>query len=160
MPVAFNSFQGILDVGDISRRIDLQFLTPTVFRSGGKRNNVFPEPDLVFGSYWNKWQTLSPVKLDGDLNSHFDKINITRYRLETGIWDFGSYQEVGYSGACRFEIDRNLSDDKVAFINALADFAQFCGTGAKPTMGIGQTRRVDNAGSVSGGTRSHHQEER
>jgi CRISPR-associated endoribonuclease Cas6 len=141
MPVLFTSFQGILDAADNSRQIDLEFNTPTVFRSGGKRNNIFPEPSMVFGSYRNKWQALSPVKLDADLNACFDKINITRYRLESKIWDFGSYQEVGFAGSCRFEIDKSVNDDKVININALADFAQFCGTGAKTTMGMGQTGR-------------------
>ncbi len=142
MPVSFESFQGILDGADTSREINLEFITPTVFRSGGRRNNIFPEPTLVFGSYLNKWQALSSVRLDGELNSHFDKINITRYRLESKIWDFGSYQEVGFTGSCRFEIDKNVPDDKVVFMNALANFAQYCGTGAKTTMGMGQTLRI------------------
>jgi CRISPR-associated endoribonuclease Cas6 len=141
IPVLFESFQGILDAADNSPQIALEFITPTVFRSGGKRNNIFPEPTMVFGSYWNKWQALSPVKLEDDLNSYFDKINITRYRLESKIWDFGSYQEVGFAGVSRFEIDKNVPEEKIVFINALADFAQFCGTGAKTTMGMGQTRR-------------------
>jgi len=158
--VAFQSYQGILDDTDSLRQIDMEFLTPTVFRSGGRRNNVFPEPALVFGSYWNRWQALSPVKMDEDLKSNFEKISVTRYRLETGIWDFGSYQEVGYSGTCRFEIDPNVPDDKIACINALSDFAQFCGTGAKTTMGMGQTRRANYASAISGGTRSYHKEER
>ncbi|MFC1968566.1 CRISPR-associated endoribonuclease Cas6 [Chloroflexota bacterium] len=159
-PAAFQSYQGILDDADTSGQIDMEFLTPTVFRSGGRRNNIFPEPALVFGSYWNKWQTLSSVKMDDNLSSYFEKITVTRYRLQTGIWNFGSYQEVGYAGSCRFEIDPSVTDDKVVYINALADFALFCGTGAKTTMGMGQTWRVDHAGSVSGGTRSHPQEER
>ena len=141
-PICFESFQGLLNAADNSRQIDLEFITPTVFRSGGKRNNIFPEPILVLGSYWNKWQALSSVRLNDDLNYYFDKVNITRYRLESKIWDFGSYQEVGFSGVCRFEIDKNVNDDKLAMINALADFAQFCGTGAKTTMGMGQTHRV------------------
>jgi CRISPR-associated endoribonuclease Cas6 len=69
-------------------------------------------------------------------------MDITRYRLESKIWDFGSYQEVGFTGVCRFEIEKNVSNDKVVILNALADFAQFCGTGAKTTMGMGQTRRI------------------
>jgi CRISPR-associated endoribonuclease Cas6 len=140
--VIFQGYQGILDDARKSRQIDMEFLTPTVFRSGGRRNNVFPESSLVFGSYWNKWQALSSVKIDDNLNSYFEKIRVTRYRLETGIWDFGSYQEVGYSGTCRFEMSVDVPDNTVGFINALADFAQFCGTGAKTTMGMGQTRRI------------------
>ncbi len=155
LSVSFFSYQGILREANATRQIDMEFVTPTVFRSGGKRNNIFPEPALVFGSYWNKWQALSPVKMNDDLNSYFENINVTRYQLESGIWDFGSYQEVGYSGACRFEIDRNLPDDKAVLINALASFAQFCGTGAKTTMGMGQTRRILNASSLSRGAGLH-----
>ena len=143
IPISFESFQGILDMADNSRQIDFEFITPTVFRSGGKRNNIFPEPTMVFGSYWNKWQALSSVSLDNNLNSYFDKISITRYRLESKIWDFGSYQEVGFTGVCRFEIDKSVNDDKVVLINALGDFAQYCGTGAKTTMGMGQTLRSE-----------------
>ena len=142
MHVSFTSFQGLLGAADTSRQIDLEFITPTVFRSGGKRNNIFPEPTLVFGSYLNKWQALSSVRMEGELNSHFDKINITRYRLESKIWDFGSYQEAGFAGICRFEIDKSVNEDKVVMLNALANFAQFSGTGAKTTMGMGQTRRI------------------
>jgi CRISPR-associated endoribonuclease Cas6 len=141
-PVAFLSYRSILENADTLRQIDLEFITPTVFRSGGKRNNVFPEPSLVFGSYWSKWQALSPEKMDDDVSTCFDKINVTRYCLETGIWDFGSYQEVGFNGTCRFEIDRAVPEAQVREINCLADFAYYCGTGAKTTMGMGQTKRT------------------
>lgn len=160
MQNAFGSYRGILDNAGAARQLDMEFMTPTVFRSGGKRNNVFPEPALVFRSYWNRWQALSPIRMDDNLNSFLDKINVTRYRLETVIWDFGSYQEVGFSGACRFEIDRAFPEDKVTCINALADFAQFCGTGAKTTMGMGQTRRISSARFVSGRTGGNYQKER
>jgi CRISPR-associated endoribonuclease Cas6 len=138
----FQSYNGILNNATASRRIDLKFLTPTVFRSGGRRNNIFPEPALVFGSYFNKWQALSPLKMPDNISGFFDKLSVTRYRLETVMWDFGSYQEVGYCGDCRFEIDSTVPGDIAMSLNALADFAPFCGTGAKTTMGMGQSRRI------------------
>lgn len=142
LTVSFMRYKEIVDRASALRQIDLEFITPTVFRSGGKRNNIFPEPSLVFGSYFNKWQALSPVKMSDGLVSFFDKISVTRYKLETRIWDFGSYQEVGFYGITRFEIGRNLPDDITLKINVLADFTQFCATGAKTTMGMGQTRRL------------------
>jgi CRISPR-associated endoribonuclease Cas6 len=36
----------------------------------------------------------------------------------------------------------NSDVDKLKALNALADFAFYCGTGAKTTMGMGQTRRI------------------
>jgi CRISPR-associated endoribonuclease Cas6 len=158
-PSVFQNFREIMTSSDTSHQIDMEFMTPTVFRSGGRRNNVFPEASLVFGSYYNKWQALSPVKMDEAIVSYFEKIDVTRYRLSTGIWDFGSYQEVGFYGTCRFEIDPSVPDDIKTCINALANFSPFCGTGAKTTMGMGQTRRINNASAIFSGTGGHHQKE-
>lgn len=140
--VSFDSYQGLLDKAVAERSIELEFLSPTAFRSGGKRNVIFPQPELVFGSYLSKWQEFSPVKLDDSISLWLDKTIVTRYKLETRILDFGSYQEVGFIGRCRFEPDRDTSEEAVVALNTLADFAFYCGTGAKTTMGMGQTRRV------------------
>lgn len=137
----FQSYEGILNGASTWRQIELRFLSPTAFRSGGKRNVVFPEPELVFGSYLNRWQAFSPVKLDDSVTSWFARIVVARYQLETHILNFGSYQEVGFTGRCRFELDRNVPEEIAIALNALADFAFYCGTGAKTTMGMGQTRR-------------------
>ncbi|MBA7586214.1 CRISPR-associated endoribonuclease Cas6 [subsurface metagenome] len=139
--MSFQSYQGILDSASAGRQVDLEFLSPTTFRSGGK-NIIFPQPELVFGSYLNKWQTFSPIKLDDSLPSWFDKVMVARYRLQTHILDFGSYREVGFTGKCRFELDKATPDKVVVTLNALADFALYCGTGAKTTMCMGQTRRT------------------
>jgi CRISPR-associated endoribonuclease Cas6 len=145
--VSFQSYQGILDSASAKRHIELEFLSPTAFRSGGKRNVVFPQPELVFGSYLNRWQAFSPVKLDDSISSWLSKIVVARYRLETRILHFGSYQEVGFTGRCRFELDKNTPEEAVVALNALTDFAFYSGTGAKTTMGMGQTRRYNERGS-------------
>ncbi len=139
------NYQNILQSAGSQRKFGLHFLSPTVFRSGGKRNMVFPEPVLVFASYLNRWQAFSTVKLNDSLSSWFDRILVTRYKLETEIWDFNSYQEVGFTGKCWFEIDKDVPDEIASEINALADFAYFCGTGAKTTMSMGQTKRLNPA---------------
>jgi len=138
--IGFQSYEGILNSASTWRQIELQFLSPTAFRSGGKRNVVFPEPELVFGSYLNRWQAFSPVTLDDSVASWFDRIVVARYQLETHILNFGSYQEVGFTGRCRYELDKNTPEEVALALNALADFAFYCGTGAKTTMGMGQTR--------------------
>jgi CRISPR-associated endoribonuclease Cas6 len=136
------SYQSILNSAVSERKFGLHFLTPTVFRSGGKRNVVFPEPIHVFASYLNRWQEFSTVKLDDSISSWFDRILVARYKLETQIWDFNTYQEVGFTGKCWFEIEEAVPDETAGEINALADFAFYCGTGAKTTMGMGQTMRI------------------
>lgn len=144
-PPSFHSYQGILESASAERQIELEFLSPTAFRSGGRRNVVFPEPELVFGSYLNRWQAFSPVRLDDSVSSWLDRMVVARYKLETRILHFGLYQEVGFTGRCRFELDKNTPEEVVVVVNALADFAFYCGTGAKTTMGMGQTRRAGGA---------------
>lgn len=142
-PIAsWRSYKDIIDNASTERCIELEFISPTAFRSGGKRNVVFPEPQLVFGSYLNRWQAFSPVKLDSSISSWFENMVVARYKLGTRILHFGSYQEVGFTGRCRFEVDKNTPEEAVIVLNALADFAFYCGTGAKTTMGMGQTRRI------------------
>lgn len=135
-------YQNLLDSAPLHSKISLQFLSPTAFRSGGKRNVLFPEPTLVFGSYLSKWQQFSPHKIDESIAKSFSKIITARYKLATRILHFASYQETGFEGNCTFELSDDLPEDTVKTLNALADFAFYCGTGAKTTMGMGQTRRL------------------
>jgi len=126
-----------------SEKVSMQFLSPTAFRSGGKRNVVFPEPSLVFGSYLNRWQCFSPVELAEVTARLLDQIIVTRYKLKTHILHFNSYQETGFEGECTFELPSSCDEESLKKINTLADFAFYCGTGAKTTMGMGQTRRLE-----------------
>lgn len=157
--VAFQTYHDILESAQAERNIRLDFMTPTAFRSGGKRNVLFPEPQLIFGSYLNRWQAFSPVSISDSISSCFEWLIVARYRLRTQILDFGSYQEVGFTGECHFELDRNVSEEAAIILNALADFALYCGSGAKTTMGMGQTRRLRDAGSLSGRAGGYYQKE-
>ena len=149
----FGSFEDIHERAPLDTKIPLEFSSPTTFRSGGKRNFTFPLPELVFGSYLSKWNTHSHIKFDESLRSLFpDHIIPARYKLETRILDFGSYQEVGFEGGCTFIVSESVPKEALRQINAMADFAFYAGTGAKTTMGMGQTRRIDNAGPLSNRT--------
>ena len=150
---AFTSYQGIMDGASAGRHIALKFTSPTVFRSGGKRNVVFPEPQLVFGSYLNRWQAFSTVKLDDSIAAWFSTMLLTRYRLETMVMNFGSYQEAGFTGKCRYELEKDTPEKVAIELNTLADFASFCGTGAKTTMGMGQTKKSRNGSQAAMGKR-------
>ncbi|MDM7999847.1 MAG: CRISPR-associated endoribonuclease Cas6 [Dehalococcoidia bacterium] len=137
-------------------QVRLEFLSPTAFRSGGKRNVIFPEPRLVFNSYLVRWQNLlRPLPSNGVLELVQEAARVSQYQLETRILHFGSYQEIGFEGKCTIEIAGETPEDAVRFLNALADFAFYCGTGAKTAMGMGQTRRLNSGGSLSGGARGN-----
>jgi CRISPR-associated endoribonuclease Cas6 len=136
------SYQELLTESQPVRKMSLQFLSPTAFRSGGKRNVLFPEASLAFGSYLSKWQHFSPIKVDEHTAEFLEQIIVTRYKLSTRILHFNGYQETGFQGECTFELPADSDEDSLKTINALADFAFYCGTGAKTTMGMGQTRRI------------------
>ena len=132
----------LVDKAALEYKIQLDFASVTTFRSGGKRNILFPEPSVLFSSLLSKWQELSPLKFDPDLSEAFRRIALTSYKLETHILHFNGYQETGFKGKCIFTLDKGLADTAVKSLNALADFAFYCGSGAKTTMGMGQTRRI------------------
>lgn len=146
---AFDRFEDIHEHASLDRKVTLEFSSPTAFRSSGKRNFAFPLPDLVFGSYLTRWNAHSPIKFDERLRDYLsENIIPARYNIETRILDFGSYQEVGFEGICTFIISESVPQDVVQQLNALADFAFYAGTGAKTTMGMGQTRRINYARSL------------
>ena len=138
------SYEELFSESAFQRKIRLRFLSPTAFRSGSKRNVLFPEAPLVLGSYLSKWQYYSPVKINESMSKVLPDIVVTRYKLNTHILHFNAYQETGFEGDCTFELPADLDKAAVKIINALADFAFYCGTGAKTTMGMGQTRRIDS----------------
>lgn len=147
----FDSFHGMLERASEERKILLQFTSPTVFRSAGKRNIAFPSPELVFGSLLSKWNAFSENRLDTTLVKTFGNgVLVSRYKLETKMLGFEDYQELGFVGKCEYIISSNVSQETLRTLNALADFAFFAGAGAKTTMGMGQTRRMRNVSTISG----------
>ncbi|MEW6141530.1 MAG: CRISPR system precrRNA processing endoribonuclease RAMP protein Cas6 [Chloroflexota bacterium] len=147
-----SSFEDLMEKAAMERQISLRFLSPTVFRSKGNRNTLRPDARLIFNSYLTRWNAFSPVKLDsGWLTWCSEYVRLDKYRLSTQKVDFGSYQETGLVGECTFSAPGDAPPEMLSALNALADFAWYAGTGAKTTMGMGQTRRWWNGRALSGG---------
>jgi len=140
--------------------ITVQFYSPTTFRQNGI-NVVDPRPELVFGSWWAKWRAFAPAEYqtaylrDGEAPSKdassgagseiFGRIGISALAIRTRMLDFGTFKQVGFVGRVTYDLSR-LSDTERWWLNVLADFAFYAGTGAKTTMGMGQTRRLRRCG--------------
>jgi CRISPR-associated endoribonuclease Cas6 len=123
-------------------RFDLAFCSPTTFRQGNK-NLLFPLPASVFGSYWQRWRCFSGVELSADLIDFVaENVAVEQHRLQTEMVPYGPRHQLhGFTGRCTYRV---LERDplKLKELNALADYALYCGTGQKTTQGLGQTRRV------------------
>ncbi|MGQ9677216.1 MAG: CRISPR-associated endoribonuclease Cas6 [Chloroflexota bacterium] len=140
--VACSSYRALLGEARPERRLAIRFLTPTTFRSAGKRNVNWPSPSLVFGSLLSRWNEFSPLPMPERLREVAAKdILMARYDIETRVMDFGSYKEIGFVGEVEYECPAEVDEETCQLLSALADFALYSGVGAKTTMGMGQARR-------------------
>jgi CRISPR-associated endoribonuclease Cas6 len=128
-----------------NRRISLRFLTPTSFRRG-KVDFPLPDPRLVFQSYRKRFEEFYAVAFLSDFEEQVEfhtGIANLKY-LETGIIKTKNVSLLGFTGRVTYEIDRQALPDLVFQMNLLAEYAFFCGTGRKTTVGMGQTIRIKN----------------
>jgi CRISPR-associated endoribonuclease Cas6 len=126
------------------RRITLRFVTPTSF-SKGDVDLPLPLPRLVFQSYWKRFTEFHSFEFLPDFAELVD--------LHTGVSMMSQMRTdtiktkkvtlIGFTGKVSFEISKKAPPELVIQMNLLADFAFFCGTGKKTTMGMGQTRRIE-----------------
>ncbi len=133
-------------------QMSFRFYSPTAFRRltprGQKtRNDAYVDIVRCYQSWVNKWNAFAPIKLDRTEILAF----VTEYgqvmsvKTESRKLNFGKHIEVGWIGtcACVFYPEKSLDPELLRTVNCLANFACYCGTGYKTTMGMGQTRRVD-----------------
>jgi CRISPR-associated endoribonuclease Cas6 len=121
------------------------FLTPTVFRSGG-RGQPFPLPSLVFGHLRDRWQAFGP---DGSL----PRVAFAQAGLEVRAFDCqsrtftrGGRELVGATGVAEFAAPGASAAERAA-LDALGRLAPFAGVGANTTVGMGVTRYRANGGT-------------
>jgi CRISPR-associated endoribonuclease Cas6 len=126
----------------------MAFVSPTTFRAG-RLDAPLPEPGAVFRSWLSRWNDFAPphrrmpTELLDVVHEHVAVAAIDH--LRTARHDLGRSSPVGFVGRVTFVITRarRLNQADVWRLNALADYAEFCGTGRKTTQGMGQTRRLD-----------------
>lgn len=135
------SCQQLYEQRSQARDITLEFSSPTAFKTGDT-TLLFPLTRSVFGSYRRAWDTFADMPLSSDLLDFAEQYVVTsRYHLETQVIRPEGYQLIGFTGQCTFRVLRT-DMPYLGELNALADFALYCGTGMKTTQGMGQTRRV------------------
>ena len=121
--------------------IALRFSSPTTFKQRGL-NLLFPIPSNVFHSYRERWNAFTPFPIDEGLIPWVEQnVAVEAHELRTQMIWFGDFQLHGFTGWCRYTA-KDQDATRLKQLNALADFAFFCGTGQKTTQGMGQTRRI------------------
>jgi len=127
-------------------RLELQFASPTTFRSGGLHVPA-PLPSLVFGSLLDKWNAFAPVALPVEVRRFAQEcVGLSAYRLSTRMPPSkNGGLRAGAVGVARYTAV-NYDRYWLCLLNLLADFAFYAGVGAGTSMGFGQCRRNGDLG--------------
>ena len=133
-------------------RMSFRFYSPTAFRRltpKGQRTYDDAYIDLFrcYQSWINKWNAFAPVQLDRSeiLDFVAEHGQVTNVRTKSRRLDYGKHAVTGWVGtcACVFYPEDAPNLELIRVVNCLAEFAFYCGTGYKTTMGMGQTRRIE-----------------
>lgn len=125
------------------RTVQLQFASPTAFKSSGVTVPV-PLPGLVFGSLVERWNTFSPVTLSPDMRRFGEEVMVISYYNLRSVPVLQKTQglRIGGVGEATY---RALGSDRywLGVMHMLADFAFYSGVGVQTATGMGQVRRTD-----------------
>ena len=145
------TYADLVESAKAETEILLKFHSPTAFRALTPRgqstyNHTQVDPVRCYQSWINKWNTFAPVQFDRSeiLGFIAEHARVSRSQTRTQSLNFGKHTEIGWVGTCTFRFEPESAFDKkmLRTANCLADFAFYCGTGYKTTMGMGQTQRT------------------
>lgn len=140
-------YEELLKRATDERCVRLHFFSPTSFHTG-LVSYPLPDPLVLFQSWWRRWNTFAPLKLERVLlDVAAVHLAIARHELHTRVVDLGVGHVVGFVGSVTLMVvqARRLGNKVLRRLNALADYAAFCGTGQRTAQGMGQTRRYTKA---------------
>ena len=146
------TYAELVESAKTDTQMSFRFYSPTAFRRltprGQKtRSDVHIDLTRCYQSWVNKWNAFAPMQIDKTEILAFvtDYGQVTSVMAKSRALNFGNHTEVGWVGtcACVFYPEDALDENLLRAVNCLANFAFYCGTGYKTTMGMGQTRRID-----------------
>lgn len=140
----FISYQQLVEqASDTEHRLYLRFLTPTCFRMGDL-DLPLPLPRLVFRSFQKRFEEFTGIAVPPEFVEGVERyVGIARLkRLKTELIKTKYVMLSGFTGEVIFEVTSKAPPELIRYVNLLADYAFFCGTGRKTTVGMGQTKRI------------------
>ncbi|MEQ8538577.1 MAG: CRISPR-associated endoribonuclease Cas6 [Coleofasciculus sp. D1-CHI-01] len=139
--VAYQPWQELVEI-PAKRFITIKWHSPTAIKQK-HRNSLFPIPETLFYTWQQRWQKIAPIPLPQVFSPDdwFSHSQISNYQLQTTTVRFGSFKQKGFKGWATYEITGDELIQQTAAI--LGQFAFYCGTGYKTTIGMGQTTREE-----------------
>lgn len=134
------TYSALYDAATPAPELALRFRSPVAFRNKG-RHFLQPDPRHVFASYLRRWARYSGMPLPGVDNASIStQVVSLEARVEQRQVRLGSFAQPGFIGWARYRAEGDEVFRKG--IAALADYAAYCGTGARTAFGMGQTERL------------------
>lgn len=121
-----------------NRTLSFQFATPVAFRQG-KYDTALPTRESVFNSLLSRWNKYSGMDFS---ELSLESIFPNYFNIQTEIVEDSRSRFIGCVGEISYKIMGEVEPLTIQQMNALADFALYCGIGRKTTMGMGMVRRV------------------
>lgn len=126
------------------RRHQLQFLTPTAFKSQGKYINL-PTQRLILQSLikqWNGCISHCPIEdTDGEgLEALASGLRVVQFRLQDKSYNLKGNYITGFVGS--MVLENQLQGFHKELVDALLYFAEFSGIGIKTTLGMGGVKHT------------------
>lgn len=122
----------------------LTFLSPAYFSQNGT-TVTDPDPRLIAGSWRRRWNASVPPGHDLHIDAALWRdIHLALHVTGSGITlqprDTGYRQQPGMTGTLTLRLESGASPAVRQAFAALAQFAEYCGTGAQATHGFGATK--------------------
>jgi len=123
----------------------IEALTPTAHHAQGvvRRSIVTPSPELYFGSWLNKWNLCCEHAIPAEMTELVAAyLAVSAFSGGTEVVQLGRDRTfIGFTGKVKFSLltSDELPFDAIRYLQALARFADFCGTGVDTSRGMGQT---------------------
>ncbi len=143
-----SNFETLLKSAKPVETLLLEFISPTSFKRTGGIYVAKPMPDLVFKSLLTKWSSVSPVILPTALKDTIEQnIQLGSHQIIPHKIYFARGRKgvvPCFTGQVTYHInepDRYLR----RWLHALAQFASYSGVGVQTTVGLGQTRLINNS---------------
>jgi CRISPR-associated endoribonuclease Cas6 len=137
-------YKQLLENASTQSTITMSFSSPTSFKRTGGYFTPLPQPELVFSSLLDRWNSFAPFRLPDSLYDLCHKdILILDANIQTETLTFARGHKgivPGFIGKVTYRFSCDVQERR--YLQALADFARFSGVGVKTTVGMGQVQVI------------------
>jgi len=130
------------EASDCLRVVKLKFYSPTILVRSG-RPYPLPDPCGMFLGYLRIWDDFSGINLAPGLREAIEEhLLLVDFRIQRRRSEVERGPVPGFIGSAAFRLGGRHPESILKGLNALADYAFFCGTGIGTERGMGLTRRL------------------